>query len=177
MKLNRPAPDECARYYDDYIDLVPNADLIATLEEQIDSTVAELSSFSDEQAQWRPAPGEWNVIEIIGHVSDVERSFAYRALCFARNDPTPLPGVDQDVFMREAGFANRPLADVLEEIGDGAARVDHAPSELRRRGLGSARHGGWEDHQRAGAGLHHRRTRHASRARLPAPPSPWGTDA
>jgi len=116
VKLNRPAPDECARYYDDYIDLVPDADLIVTLEEQIDSTVAELSSFSEEQAQWRPAPGEWNVIEIIGHVSDVERSFAYRALCFARNDPTPLPGVDPDGFMLEAGFSKRPLPDVLEEL-------------------------------------------------------------
>ncbi len=116
MKLSRPAPDECPRYYDTYIDLVPDADLIATLEEQIDATVAELSSFLEEQAQWRPAPGEWSVTEIIGHISDVERSFAYRALCFARNDPTPLPGVDQDVFMREAGFAARSLADVLEEL-------------------------------------------------------------
>ncbi|MGA7672368.1 MAG: DinB family protein [Nitrolancea sp.] len=116
MKLSRPTPEESPRYYDTYIDLVPDSDLVATLEEQIDATVAALSAFSEEQAQWRPAPGEWNVTEIVGHVSDVERSFAYRALCFARNDPTPLPGVDPDGFMLEAGFSSRPLADVLEEL-------------------------------------------------------------
>ncbi len=113
---SRPRSDEYAPYYGQYTQLVPDGDITAMLEEQIDETVAMLRDFSEEQAQWRPAPGEWNAVEIVGHLADTERVFAYRALRFARNDTTPLEGIDQDVFMVDAGFARRPLADVVAEL-------------------------------------------------------------
>jgi hypothetical protein len=113
---SRPDTGEYAPYYADYVQLVPDGDITTILEQQIDATVAFLASFSEAQAQWRPAPGEWNVTEIVGHIADVERSFAYRSLCFARNDPTPLPGIDPDGFMVDAGFAKRPLSDVVDEL-------------------------------------------------------------
>ncbi len=112
----RPSSDEYVPYYGQYIQLVPDGDVTAMLEEQLAETVAMLSGFSEEQSQWRPAPGEWNAVEIVGHLADTERVFAYRALSFARNDPTALPGFDQDVFMLEAGFARRPLGDVVAEF-------------------------------------------------------------
>lgn len=112
----RPNSTEYHPYYADYIRLVPDGDIITILERQIEQTVASLAKFSETHAQWRPAPGEWNVTEIVGHLADVERAFAYRALCFARNSPAPLPGLDPDVFMTDAGFAKRSLADVVDEF-------------------------------------------------------------
>jgi hypothetical protein len=112
----RPSQGEYSAYYEDYVRLVPDGEIATTLEQQIGEIEQTLASFSEAQAQWRPAPGEWNVIEIVGHVADVERAFAYRALTFARNDPGPLPGIDPDGFMVDAGFAKRSLADVVAEL-------------------------------------------------------------
>lgn len=112
----RPGEGEYLSYYGQYIRLVPDGDIVDILDRQIDETVAALSSFTAEQAQWRPAPGEWNAVEIVGHLADTERVFAYRALSFARNDPTPLPGMDQNIFMAGANFADRSLADVVAEF-------------------------------------------------------------
>jgi hypothetical protein len=118
MSVNpgRPQSGEFLDYYGQYINLVPDGAITSLLERQIDQTVETLSTFSDEQAAWRPAPGEWNVIEIVGHLADMERVFAYRSVSFARNSPGALPGVDPDDFMAEAGFDRRRLADVLAEF-------------------------------------------------------------
>lgn len=118
MSVNpgRPQVGEFLDYYGQYINMVPEGDISSILERQIDETVGTLSAFSDEQAAWRPAPGEWNVIEIVGHLADMERVFAYRAVSFARNSPGALPDIDPDVFMAEAGFARRALADVVAEF-------------------------------------------------------------
>lgn len=113
----RPGDGEYVPFYDTYIQKVPDGDIIEILDQQIDETVAFLSTFTTEQAQWRPAPGEWNAVEIVGHLADAERVFAYRALSFARNAPTPLPGMDPDGFMVGANFADRSLADVVAEYG------------------------------------------------------------
>ena len=128
MNPGRPGNDEYSRYYEDYVRLVPDGDITTTLEQQIRETVATLAPFSEAQAQWHPAPGEWNVIEIIGHLADIERAFAYRALTFARNDPGPLPGIDPDAFMVGAGFARRALEDVVAEF----VAVRHASVALLR---------------------------------------------
>jgi len=112
----RPDAREYVPYYDTYIRLVPDGDIIEILDRQIDETVAFLSSFTAEQAQWRPGLDEWNTVQIVGHLADTERVFAYRALSFARNDPAPLPGMDPDGFMAGANFADRSLADVVAEF-------------------------------------------------------------
>ncbi|MDQ2785660.1 MAG: DinB family protein [Chloroflexota bacterium] len=116
VNSGQPSNGEYVPYYDTYIRLVPDGDLLALLDRQIDETVVSLSIFTAEQAAWRPASGEWNMKEIVGHLADAERVFAYRALSFARNDPTPLPGMDQNIFMAGANFADRPLADVVAEF-------------------------------------------------------------
>jgi DinB superfamily len=116
MNPGHPGSEEYPLYYTDYIRLVPDGDIVTILEQQISETIATLASFSTAQAQWRPTPGEWNVTEIVGHVADIERAFAYRALTFARNDPGPLPGIDPDAFMIDAGFANRSLTDIVQEF-------------------------------------------------------------
>src|SRR4051812_47886692 len=102
----RPEAGEHSPYYGQYIGRVPDGNVLDLLERQAIETERLLGSYTQAQAEWRPAPGEWNATEIVGHLSDAERVFAYRALCFARADPTPLPGMDPDVFMREANFAS-----------------------------------------------------------------------
>ncbi len=112
----RPCSDEYPPYYDEYIRLVPEGDIITILDRQIEERVVFLAQFTEAQAQCRPAPGAWNVTEIVGHLADIERAFAYRAVCFARNSPAPLPGIDPDGFMTDAGFAKRALTDVVDEF-------------------------------------------------------------
>ncbi|MGI8689788.1 MAG: DinB family protein [Thermomicrobiales bacterium] len=116
VNSGRPSDGEYVPFYNTYIQKVPDGDIVEILDRQIDETVTFLSTFTTEQAQWRPAPGEWNAVEIVGHLADAERVFAYRALSFARNDLAPLPGMDPNGFMAGANFADRSLADVVAEF-------------------------------------------------------------
>ena len=114
--IPRPAPDECASYYHRYIAQVPDGDLTAFLTAQLDETAALLDGLPAERAGFRYAPGKWSVREVVGHVADAERVFAYRALRIARGDATPLPAFDENAYVDEAGFDDRPLADLLDEF-------------------------------------------------------------
>lgn len=112
----RPRPDEYPAYFERYIRLVPDGDIIATLESQMEESAALLSGISEERARFRYAPGKWSIKEVLGHVIDSERVFAYRGLCFARNDRTPLPGFDQDPYVAAARFDARPLAALASDL-------------------------------------------------------------
>jgi hypothetical protein len=95
---------------------VPDGDIIAILARQTAATERVLASYTTAQAAWRPAPGEWNAIEITGHLADIERVHAYRALSVARGDTAALPPMNPGVYMETANFAQRPLADVAAEF-------------------------------------------------------------
>jgi len=113
----RPPADEHSPYYGRYIALVPDGDLVAMLARQGAETATLLASFTDDRARYRPAPGEWDAIEIVGHLADTERVLVYRALRIARRDPTPLEGVgDFAAYVAAAGFDGRTLADVAAEF-------------------------------------------------------------
>jgi hypothetical protein len=111
----RPYTDEYAPYYEQYIDRVPAGNITDLLAEQLERTRALLLPLTAAQVAYRPQPADWNVAEVLGHVADTERVFAYRSLTFARNDTTDLPGFDQDLFVANADFAQRPFADLIEE--------------------------------------------------------------
>jgi len=115
LLIARPRPDEFAPYYGRYIDLVPD-DLLRALRENGEETRRMLTSMPAAKADFRYAPGKWSVKEVVGHLTDAERVFAYRALRFARNDETPLPGFDENRFVEESGFSGRPIAGLLEEF-------------------------------------------------------------
>jgi len=112
----RPSADEYFAYYGQYIHLVPAGNILDHLAEQSKQTRALLAPLTLEQTNYRPKPADWNILEVIGHIVDAERVFAYRALCFARTDPGPLPSFDQDRFVTNAQFAQRTLADLLDEL-------------------------------------------------------------
>lgn len=111
-----PEPSEYAPYYGTYISKVPQGDIIDQLRTQIDETTALLSDLANEQADYRYAPGKWSLKEVIGHLCDAERVFAYRALRFGRNDATPLPGFNQDPYIEAGNFSERTMADLLAEF-------------------------------------------------------------
>ena len=116
VATTRPDASEYAPYYEKYISLVPAGEVVATLSEQLDETLALLRGLSEEQAGARYAPDKWSIKEVVGHVIDTERIFSHRALRFARNDQTPLPGYEQDDYVRAAGFDRRTLADIASEF-------------------------------------------------------------
>ena len=111
----KPAVDEFAEYYGKYIDLVPNGSIVDNLNKQMTQTRDLLASLTEEQGNHRYQDGKWSIKEVVGHIIDCERIFAYRALRFARNDQTPLPGFDQNGFVASAGFESRKLADIAAE--------------------------------------------------------------
>ncbi|MBZ5706438.1 MAG: DinB family protein [Acidobacteriia bacterium] len=113
----RPEANEYDPYYDRYISLVPGADIITTLRTQLDQTTAILSAVSEEKAGYRYAPGKWSVKEVLGHLTDTERIFAYRALRIARNDRTPIEGFEQDDYVRFGPFSDCRLVDLVQEFG------------------------------------------------------------
>lgn len=116
VNIARPDKSEYAPYYEKYMSLVPQGDIIATLGQQLESTLATLRAVTEEQADSRYAEGKWSVKELVGHIIDSERIFGYRALRFARNDRTPLPGYEQDDYVDNARFGALSLSDLTEEF-------------------------------------------------------------
>jgi uncharacterized damage-inducible protein DinB len=116
LLITRPAPTEYAPYYGRYIDLVPGDDLIRALREGGEATRRLVEPVPESRGDYRYAPGKWSLKEVLAHVADGERVFAYRALRFARRDETPLPGFDQDRWIADGEFDARSLPSLLEEL-------------------------------------------------------------
>jgi len=116
FSVARPPAGEYAPYYDRYISLVQGEDILNTLDEQRRQTMLLLCGRDDEDGDFRYSPEKWSAKEILGHVCDTERIFAYRALRIARADSTPLEGFEQDDYVRNGPFAERPLADLVEDF-------------------------------------------------------------
>lgn len=116
--VGRPQPTEYAEYYRGYVEQVAHGDILEILAQQRDETLVSLGSVDESKAAESYAPGKWTIKEVIGHVTDVERIFAYRALCFARNEHQSQPGFDQDAYVTAANFNRRTLAAIAEEFAD-----------------------------------------------------------
>jgi hypothetical protein len=110
----RPAADEYASFFAGYVERVPDGDILAILQTQLDTTHALLAPLSRAQALARPTPEDWNILEVLGHITDGEQVFAYRALRIARGDATPLAGFEQDDYVRAAHYSDRALDDLLD---------------------------------------------------------------
>ena len=112
-----PLPDESQGNFATYVNLVPAGNIMHILQAQFDATRELLAPLTTQQATYRPKPDDWNIVQVVGHMADTERVFAYRAMRFARNDPTALAGFDQDLFVNNADFESRDLTSVLGEFG------------------------------------------------------------
>ena len=126
--IPRPAPTEYAPHYAGYVDRVPEGDVLAHLASQIAETRGLLRDLPPGRAVHRYATGKWSVAEVVGHVADAERIFAYRALRFARGDATPLASFDENAYVPAGSFDHRTVADLVDEL----TAVRHATLALLR---------------------------------------------
>ncbi|MDX6612472.1 MAG: hypothetical protein QOD75_1658 [Blastocatellia bacterium] len=113
---NRPQPSEAAPYYSRYIDLVGSDDIVSALETQLEETRVFLATISEEKSLHRYAPDKWTLREMLNHVNDGERVFAFRAFWFARGSADALPGFEQDDFVNNAAANNIDWARHVEEF-------------------------------------------------------------
>lgn len=114
--IARPEADEYNEYYAGYVGLVPEGDVLATLDRQLDELVGLVGNLSDEEALSRFAPGEWTIKQVVGHLVDGERAFGYRAFAFSRGESAALPSFDQDEYVRQGAFDGRALGEMIEEL-------------------------------------------------------------
>jgi hypothetical protein len=114
--MTRPGRDEAAEYYFRYIDRVPEADVVGVLAAQKEEALASWRTVSEEASRRRYAEGKWSARQVLSHVSDTERVFAFRALWFARGLDEPLPSFDQDVCMASAGADDVPWSRHLADF-------------------------------------------------------------
>jgi hypothetical protein len=109
----RPDSTEYAPYYTKYVELVPEDNIVAAMKAQLGETISLLSRVTEREACLRHAPYTWSIKEVVGHLTDSERVFAYRALRFARGDSTPLPGFDENPYVQVARFDEQALCDLV----------------------------------------------------------------
>jgi DinB superfamily len=108
VRYQKPDESEYAEYYHRYVALVPEADVVYSLGEQLHVTLDFIRTIEID-AELPYAPGKWSLKQVIGHLIDTERIFAYRALSFARGDTAALPGMDQDDFQNHSEANARSL--------------------------------------------------------------------
>jgi len=138
--LSRPAADEYLAYYDRYVTLVPDGNLVDILLEQQLETIGMLRRVDDERGLHAYAPGKWTIKEVIGHLCDAERVFAYRALRFARGDAQPVAGFDENAYVPAGRFNERRIGGLIDEFQSIRAATVHVfryltEDDLARRGI------------------------------------------
>ena len=113
--MNRPQPDEYGEFYKGYIDSV-NDDVMTELETQATEIPVFFRSIPKEKADFAYAEGKWTVKQLLGHIIDTERIMAYRLLRISRNDSTPLPGFEENDFVKYSNFSNQSFGTLIDEF-------------------------------------------------------------
>ena len=137
----RPAGNEYGPYWETYISLVSEIDVLPILEQQAAELRGIASRVSSDRETFRYAAGKWSVRQVVGHLSDTDRVFGFRAFCFSRGEQQPLPGFDQDDYMKLATFDDRPLARLVDEfasVRDSNLAVLRTLSEADLNRIGTA---------------------------------------
>jgi uncharacterized damage-inducible protein DinB len=133
-----PPLNEIAEFYHGYLSRVPAGDIRQFLHEQTDRVRATLADIPDSFASHRYAEGKWSIRQLVGHISDTERVFAFRAFWFARGLEGPLPGFDQDVAVKHADDDRRDFGGLIREFVEVRASTvdlfDSLPEEAWSRG-------------------------------------------
>ncbi len=112
----RPDASEFSSYYGRYIAAVPEGDILAVLRHDRDEWQTMIAELPEARGGDRYATDKWSIREVIGHVSDAERVFSYRAFRIARADRTPLASFDQDEYVKTAGSDHRTLSSLASEL-------------------------------------------------------------
>jgi hypothetical protein len=116
ITMSRPDATEFGPSFGRYVSLVPEGDILLTLERQTKDLVAFLRSVPESEANKRHLPYTWSIKEVVGHLIDAERVFGYRAMRIARNDTTPLAGFEENDYVRNADFDAFGLGELTDEF-------------------------------------------------------------
>ena len=114
--MNRPEPNEFDAYYDTYICLVEDNNVKPILETQSAELRSMISPLREEKGTYRYGEDKWTIKEVLSHLIDAERIFAYRILRISRGDETPIEGFEQDGYIENSNANNRPFANLLDEF-------------------------------------------------------------
>lgn len=114
--MSRPEKNEYAEYYERYVSLVQEVDILVVLENQQMELRNFFQNITEEKSHYAYAEDKWTIKEVIGHLTDGERIFAYRALRISRADKTPIEGFEQDDYIENSNFNGTPLAELTEEL-------------------------------------------------------------
>jgi hypothetical protein len=112
----RPDLTRVPEFYHNYINQVPEDDLMTSFKNQTNVFIDFINNIPPDKIDYAYASGKWTIKEMLQHIIDAERVFSYRALRFARKDPTPLPGFDENLFAANAKADTRSWNDLVEEF-------------------------------------------------------------
>jgi uncharacterized damage-inducible protein DinB len=143
-QYSRPGPGEYDQFYAGYLAQVPDGDLLSMLEAEGRETARLLRSVPASRGDFAYAQGKWTLKEVVGHISDAERVFSYRALRIARGDQTPLASFNEQAWTPQSGASSRSLGDLVDELEAvrraTLALLTHLPAEAPlRRGTASGK--------------------------------------
>ncbi len=112
----RPAEGEYPAYFAGYVALVPETDVLIALEEQLSDIALLEEKVTGDRERFRYAEGKWSIREVLGHLIDAERVFGYRAFCISRGEKATLPSFDENAYIVESRYDERPLEDLAAEF-------------------------------------------------------------
>jgi len=135
--MEKPLATEYSPGYQKYFDLVPDGDYLELLRQNCVTTVQFFEGLSSDKHDYRYADGKWTIKEILMHIIDTERVFAYRALAAARGDETPVYRMDEELYARNVAVTNRTMTDLASEfeiVRKGSEYLfDHVSDERSKR--------------------------------------------
>lgn len=123
--MPRPDLSRVPAAFHNYINQVPEDDMMTAMKKQADTFLTFLQNIPADKRHYRYAESKWTIQELLLHILDAERIFAYRALRFARKDATPLPGFEENDYAANSKWENRNWDDLVEEF-----RVVRRSSEI-----------------------------------------------
>ncbi|HEV7334263.1 MAG TPA: DinB family protein [Flavisolibacter sp.] len=113
--MPKPELSTIPAFYHNYVNRVEEENTIEALQKSHTQTYSLLQAIPTEKWHYRYADGKWSILEMVQHMIDAERIFAYRALCIARGDKGSLPGFDENAYAENSGADNRSATELLEE--------------------------------------------------------------
>ncbi|NMO97066.1 DinB family protein [Paenibacillus lemnae] len=113
--LNKLEKKDYPEYFEKYVELITDSDIVHALKQQLEQTSALFKGLTEDQLLHRYAEGKWAVKEVFGHIMDHERLLSYWLYRFARGDMTPLSGGDRELSVQNARYIERSAASLIEE--------------------------------------------------------------
>lgn len=144
LGIGEPETTEYAPHFESYVARVRGKDVVKVLEEQAGTLRRRVAAIGEERGGYRYADGKWSIREVVGHCTDAERVFSYRALAFARGEKAALPAFDENEFARTSGHDAIPLDELVGEFESVRAATLHllrhfTPEAWGRGGIASGK--------------------------------------